>query len=224
MSTAARWLAGGSFWPIVVLNLVPVAGVIFLGWGVWAILVVYWLENAVAGAFAFLRIGLAEGVPDPASDDPFSKPGVAPQGLQFFLVLHFGIFWLATSQLAFGWVPAILGPSAEPLPPWPLLLLAVVPLGVARWREYRRFIDRGDYRRATPASQMWAPYPRVAVLQGAILGSAFVGSLLPAAVGSVTVICIKAAFEVMVELRLGPFGTLADLIDPPAKGGPHASR
>lgn len=224
LSAVAQRVAGGHWWTVVGLNLVPVAGVAFLGWDVWTILVVYWLENAFAGIFAFLRIGIAEGVPRPGATDVFSSPGVTRQALQFFLLLHYGLFWILMSQLVFGLVPGILGPDAGPLPVWPLLLLAVVPLALARWREYRQFIDGGEYRRATPSSQMWAPYPRVAVLQGAILGAAIIGSLLPDVLAPLAVICAKAAYEVAVELRVGPFAILGKLIDPEPEDAPVETR
>lgn len=37
-------------------NLIPVVGVLWLGWQVFALLLLFWLENVVVGAFTVLRM------------------------------------------------------------------------------------------------------------------------------------------------------------------------
>ena len=39
----------GAVVALVVANAIPLVGVLFLGWNVWNILVVYWLENGIVG-------------------------------------------------------------------------------------------------------------------------------------------------------------------------------
>ena len=43
---------------LIVANAIPLVGALFLGWNVWMILVVYWLENGVVGFVNVLWDGL----------------------------------------------------------------------------------------------------------------------------------------------------------------------
>src|SRR5439155_16650105 len=45
---------------LVAANLVPLAGVLFFGWSVFATLLLFWLENAIVGAFNVLRMLVAQ--------------------------------------------------------------------------------------------------------------------------------------------------------------------
>jgi Family of unknown function (DUF6498) len=44
---------------LVAVNLIPLFGVLFLGWGLFAIMVLYWLENGIVGLFDLPKIALA---------------------------------------------------------------------------------------------------------------------------------------------------------------------
>ncbi len=45
---------------LVAANLVPLAGVLFLGWTVFATLLLFWVENVIVGAFNVLRMLVAQ--------------------------------------------------------------------------------------------------------------------------------------------------------------------
>ena len=70
---------------------------LFLGWSVWTILIVYWLENGIVGAFNVLKMRKAEGGDDGARgrlvDQRPAGPSMAKAGLVPFFVMHYGIFW-----------------------------------------------------------------------------------------------------------------------------------
>ena len=61
---------------LLVANAIPLAGVLFLGWSLWTILVIYWLENAIVGLFSLPRILLARGEIAPGLD-PEARARVA---------------------------------------------------------------------------------------------------------------------------------------------------
>lgn len=42
-------------------NLLPLAGVLFGGWTVWEVLIVYWIESGIVGLFSELQVLLADG-------------------------------------------------------------------------------------------------------------------------------------------------------------------
>ena len=51
----------GAVLALIVANAIPLIGVLILGWSVWNILVIYWLENGVVGVFNVLKIARADG-------------------------------------------------------------------------------------------------------------------------------------------------------------------
>jgi hypothetical protein len=44
---------------LVAVNLAPLFGVVFLGWDVFHVLALFWLENVVIGVFGIARVALA---------------------------------------------------------------------------------------------------------------------------------------------------------------------
>jgi Family of unknown function (DUF6498) len=46
---------------LVLANLVPLVGVVFFGWSLWTILVLYWIENGIVGVWNIPRMLLARG-------------------------------------------------------------------------------------------------------------------------------------------------------------------
>ena len=54
---------------LVAVNLIPLFGVLFLGWGLFPIMVLYWLENGIVGLFNLPKIALASA--------PLVGPGTA---------------------------------------------------------------------------------------------------------------------------------------------------
>jgi hypothetical protein len=80
---------------LVAANVIPLVGVLFFGWNVWNVLVVYWLENGIVGVFNVLKMSRAAG---PAGDDGATlngRPliGDESRALIPFFILHYGLFW-----------------------------------------------------------------------------------------------------------------------------------
>ena len=48
-----------SLFALILANAVPILGVLFLGWTVFPLVLVYWLENAVIGGFNVAKMLLA---------------------------------------------------------------------------------------------------------------------------------------------------------------------
>ena len=85
----------GAVVALVVANAIPLAGVLFLGWSVWTILILYWLENGIVGVFNVLKMARAQG-PDTADRRAIAQNPV-PSGSKLalipFFVIHYGLFW-----------------------------------------------------------------------------------------------------------------------------------
>jgi hypothetical protein len=90
----------GAVVALLVANAIPLVGVLFFGWNVWTILIVYWLENGIVGFFNILKMAKAEGEPDGAAATmtlnarPIGGTSASTKAsLIPFFVLHYGIFW-----------------------------------------------------------------------------------------------------------------------------------
>lgn len=65
---------------LVLANLIPVVGVLFFGWSLITILVLYWVENGIVGFWNVLKIAMARGtwipqLPDMPADAAFVATG-----------------------------------------------------------------------------------------------------------------------------------------------------
>ena len=85
---------------LVAVNLIPLAGVLVLGWRLSDLMLLYWLENGVIGAFTVLKI-LTSRVPT-EGDGAAGRPVLVPVahrlgavGTAAFFVVHYGVFWVA---------------------------------------------------------------------------------------------------------------------------------
>ena len=222
--------SSGAVVALIVANAIPLYGAVFLGWNVWVILIVYWLENGIVGFFNVLKILRAEGPVDPTSTWQMNgRPmNVVGRGaIAGFFVIHYGIFWVVHGVFVLT-MPLFAGIGAElPVPhvivevngdflgttsppgadmtagfELGAVLLAVVALaishGVSYWFNYLR---RGEYRRTSPAVQMFVPYGRLVVLHVTIiiggLAIAFTGA--PAAALAILVV-LKTAMDIAFHL------------------------
>ena len=195
---------------LVAVNLVPLAGVLFLGWDLFAVVVLYWLENAVIGIFNLIRIAAARG-----------ELAVKLFRMPFFAV-HYGIFWVvhgAFVMLLFG--PGGLGASGRfglprsgftPLDILSFDFLASLTVthgwalagmtlshGLSLATNY---FGRREYARTTVDKQMFQPYQRVMVLHVSIIAGGWVTMLLGApALALVVLVGLKIGVDVRAHLR-----------------------
>ena len=112
MERLVAWYQVGSSYAavaaLIIANLVPLVGVLWFGWDVWAILIIYWLENGIVGLFNVLKMRRAEGSEDgspmAAAEtrrrlNSFTINGRSPSGSEKavlipFFIMHYGIFWV----------------------------------------------------------------------------------------------------------------------------------
>lgn len=184
---------------LVAANLVPLAGVLFFRWDVRTILVMYWLENGIVGGLNVLRILGAQG-----SDATGQASLAAKAGLAAFFTVHYGIFWIGhgvfvmviTSPLGFT-------PLGFPLPLDALAQDLGIQLGAAALMASHlaslilNYFGKGEYKRASPTSQMFAPYARVFVLHLTIIigGAVVIGLGQP-----VLLVALLVAFKTIADL------------------------
>lgn len=176
----AKGLLRPSAIALVLSNLVPVLGVLALGWSMFPILMLYWMENVVIGFFNVLRMAWCTG-----------KGNVKPASAKLFLIpffcLHYGLFCAAhgfTVYALFGG-KSFADPDVMSSAPfgqtmaryhlgWALLGL-VVSHGVSFVDNY---LLHGERRRAYFGLLLFQPYMRVVVLHLALLLGACAGLLI----------------------------------------------
>jgi hypothetical protein len=200
----------GAVVALIVANLVPLLGVLFLGWNVWTILLLYWMENGVVGVYNVAKMLRAEG-PE-TGDTRFLVNGrpassMSRASLVPFFVMHYGIFWVVHG--VFVVLMPVFGMAGSDGSASPGILEGVAPLtilfalvaltishGVSYWFNY---IGRGEYRRATPSGQMFAPYGRLVVLHITIIVGAFAIGFTGAPEAAVVILVV---LKIVLDLGL----------------------
>jgi hypothetical protein len=93
-------------------NLLPLFGVLFWGWNVETLLVLYWIENGIVGLYNVPKILLASGTGTgtgiEVAGPPAGTGSAARLGLVMFFLVHYGIFWLVHGVFVFA-LPSFAG-------------------------------------------------------------------------------------------------------------------
>ena len=198
----------GALVALIVANLIPLFGVLFLGWSVWNILVIYWLENGIAGVINVLKMSTATGEEAPGSGMTFIVNGqpstsMTKAGLIPFFVVHYGIFWFVHGIFVLT-LPAFLSLTSDvpmELTLGPVLFAAIglaISHGLSFWWN---FLHGGEYRRVTPAGLMFAPYRRLVALHLTIIFGAMAAMFTGAPAAAVAIlVAIKTAIDLGLHL------------------------
>ena len=147
---------------LIAANLVPLFGTLFLGWSIGEVLIVYWVETAVIGFYAILKMPVAWGW-----FAMFSVP---------FFIIHFGVFLDIAGMLAIGAYVSIddvpgqgwstLDPIRRELQVFAALMLASHGVSFVT-----NFIGKKEYRllKKDPEQLMVAPYRRIFVMMTSVI-------------------------------------------------------
>ncbi|MBJ7485431.1 DUF6498-containing protein [Brevundimonas sp.] len=198
---------------VVLGNLIPILGVVFLGWNAVQILLLYWCETVIIGVFTLPRILSAQAVLPTTPSEPGSGGYQIPLDtlkgrslLAIFFVVHYGIFCLAHAFFATGMLTGF-DPGWRDL--WRETLtnrdVLIAVAGIAAIQIVLQVKDwwlSGLWRRSDPGTEMMRPYGRVLVMHmTVILGFWMVGGM-GAPVGAVFTLClVKAVAEILVLTR-----------------------
>ena len=198
--------SAGAVVALVVANLIPLVGVVFLGWSVWNILVIYWLENGIVGVLNVLKMSAATGEEATGLASALRINGqpvtsVSKVGLIPFFVMHYGIFW-AVHGIFVLTLPAFLSLASDtPLElGFGAVLFAAVGLAISHGLSFWwNFLRGGEYRRTTPAVLMFQPYRRLIALHLTIIFGALAVTFTGAPVAA---IAILVAVKTLLDLGL----------------------
>lgn len=188
-----------SAWVLVAANVLPLVGVLFWDWDVFALLVLCWMENVVVGVFFILRMMFA--------DLEEAALSVGKLFMVLFFCVHYGMFTAVHGVFVFtlfgqgryrvdgldALVPA--ARAADDYGLWvPLAVLFASHFFSFAWN----YFYRGEFRSAKLTKLMVAPYSRVVVLHVAII----LGGIAAMALGSpLWALLVLVALKVALDLK-----------------------
>lgn len=188
---------------LVLANLVPIYGVMALGWEVYPVVLLFWTENLIIGGFNVLKMLSCR--PQEA-ESWLVKIFFVP-----FFCFHYGIFTLVHGVFVVVLFGGGLRQGAPPLQ-WSEVFHTIgqLHLGYAVLALFAshafafgyNFLWRGEYRTASVPTLMQSPYGRVIVLHLAMLGGAFLILKLHAPQGALALlVLLKIALDVLGHHR-----------------------
>jgi hypothetical protein len=208
---------------LIAVNTIPLFGVLFFGWNLFSIMLLYWLENGIIGFLNIFKIALARGAPA-SGGSGFTINGrpVSSSNKEItivFFILHYGLFWMVHGIFVFLLFGLTL--DSEPLSgfrgfdPEGVGIAAFALLLSHGVSFFVNFLGKEEYMTVSPGQQMVEPYPRVVVLHVTILvGGFFADSIGAPLVALVMLVLLKTAIDLLAhlkehrkaEMRSGPAG------------------
>ncbi len=186
---------------LILSNIMPVLGVIFMGWQAFAILFLFWFENIVIGISNVFKMATV------TSDN--TRMGAKVSAISFFIV-HYGIFTLVHGIFIFvifggffeetepSSVFDIFGKFAD-LQLWWAILALIISHAVSFFTNY---IGKGEYKNTTLNQLMGQPYGRVVILHVTIIIGGFLVALFGSpVVGLILLIALKTFIDIKTHLK-----------------------
>ncbi|MBN2020099.1 MAG: hypothetical protein JW749_07735 [Sedimentisphaerales bacterium] len=207
--------------PVIALaavNMLPIYGVVVLGWDTFTIVVLYWAENLIIGFYNILKIVFAR-VARPI--DNLGKLFLIP-----FFTIHYGGFVAIHGIfifLLFGKDKG--GSTLNTGQAWPCFLVFLQLLIGVVWHCWttiprdmkyiigslflshgvsfvHNYLIGGEYKTAKPKDLMGQPYSRVVVMHVAILAGAFLSAMIGSPAGVLIVlIVVKTIIDIKLHLN-----------------------
>ncbi|MEM1115963.1 MAG: DUF6498-containing protein [Bacteroidota bacterium] len=184
---------------LVIANLVPLVGVVFLDWSLFGIMWIYWAESAVIGVFAILRMLTA------------GRDGWVAALLRLpmagFFVAHYGFFWLIHGVFVYALFGEgrrfLLDGATIPEVLHGVPVEGLVPLVLSHGLSFvMNYLLGGERLVAESAVEMGKPYGRVIVLHVVIIVGGVLLMSLGATVGFLILfIALKTAVDLGVHLK-----------------------
>lgn len=192
------------------VDLLPIYGVVVWGWSAVPLVMLYWMENIIAGVMTIPRLII--------SGASFGAVGaLGGAGLSLFFVFHYGLFCLVHGTFLIVFASMAAGPENISSAPfmdvfgifrfglesglhvdWMIYAIIAFQIVVFFWE----FIIKGEWKRTNPAAEMMAPYGRIIVLHfGIFAGAAALFLLGQPMVGVLALILFRAVWGVVTNSK-----------------------
>jgi len=195
-------------WPsvlvLVAANLLPLYGVVVLGWEAFPLMLLFWVENVIIGVLNAARMLCV----DPHDVTQWAAKLV----LVPFFCVHDGMFTAVHGIFvlsffgtdAFGKVEGldVLEVAGRAVHGLGLEFAVLALLASHLFSFFWNYLYRGEFRRATVPALMMQPYGRVVVLHLAIIGGGFAAAALGSpAWALLLLIALKVGFDLRAHLK-----------------------
>ena len=179
---------------LIFANLVPLAGVLLLGWDMGELMLLFWLESAIIGFYNVLKLAVI---------GKWLALAAAP-----FFIGHYGAFMAGHLLFIFGFfidrpdtgaALPLAAAGATFVALWPAILALFASHGFSF---FHNFLGRGEYRGRTLGRQMHEPYKRIIVMHLTIIFGGFLAMALESPLpGLVLLVVLKVFSDVSAHLR-----------------------
>ena len=190
---------------LILVNLLPIYGVLFLGWEVFPLLLLFWTENVIIVVFNILKMAICQ----PASPIMW----VAKLFLVPFFSIHYGIFTLVHGILIYTLFGGLIIEETEVIEINPTIIRQMIGSYNLWWGFVSlllshgisfvlNYILKGEYKEASLYDLMKQPFSRVLIMHVTII----VGGILLLALGSPTgglilLVVLKMAIDALAHLK-----------------------
>lgn len=135
---------------LIVANTVPLVGALVFGWSVYALVMIYWLENGIIGVYTIVKILCAKDIGPVGNTRPYKV---------LLFCAHYGTFWMVHGSL----LASFVFPHAQSLPVLsPLFLPSLFGLAISHGVSLRaNYFGLKENAKVSALKQMFVPYARV---------------------------------------------------------------
>ena len=177
----------------VLVNLIPLVGVLWFGWSVFEVLFLYWFENVAIGITHALRMEISTRTNKVANG----------RSTTTFFMLHYGLFTFVHGVF----VVTLFGVLAGGLSDVGSGFLAPV-LAIMGWQAVFLVLDTlrtEGFKGRTPDDLMFQPYPRVLALHITVLAGGWLVGEMGSPVWALAILVgIKTAFDLGIAWLTSP--------------------
>ena len=188
---------------LVLANLLPLAGVLFLEWSVFLVMMLFWLENIIVGLLNIPRILFATGDED-VRKQKFSGRLFAA----VFFTVHYGIFTTVHGMFVFSLFGEDQYGELTIQLVWQIiqsqqLYWAVAALFFSHLLSLvMNYFLGGEYQQARVKDMMKQPYDRIVLLHLGILSGGIVIDMLALPIaGLLALLVLKIIFDVRAHVK-----------------------
>lgn len=183
---------------LITVNLFPVFGVLFWGWDVFPIMLLYWSENVIIGFYNVLRMVVCT----PKKNESW----IAKLFLIPFFIIHYGGFTLAHGAIVItflgqSYFEGATGPRLDILMNIVReygLFYAMLSIFLSHGYSFvMNYIRKGEYRQIGIQKLIMKPYSRIVILHVTLILGAFLVLILKS---QVFILILFILFKIVIDL------------------------